>query len=72
MSGTDAASFRESHALMVRLLLEQQRADLADGLPLSNRIDPKRLQPRDRDRLKQSFKTINALNWVMQNALSSV
>ncbi|CAA7612844.1 DUF294 nucleotidyltransferase-like domain-containing protein [Magnetospirillum sp. SS-4] len=72
MSAADAASFRESHGLMVRVLLEQQRADLADGLPLSNRIDPKRLQPRDRDRLKQAFKTINALNWVMQNALSSV
>lgn len=71
MSATDATLFGESHALMVRILLEQQKADLADGLALSNRIDPKRLRNAERDRLKQAFKSINALNWEMRNALSS-
>jgi CBS domain-containing protein len=71
MSVSDASLFKDSHALMVRLLLSQQQADLADGLQLSNRIDPKRLRPVDRDRLKLAFKSLNALNWEMQNALSS-
>jgi CBS domain-containing protein len=72
MPAGEAASLRDSHEMMVRILLEQQQADLAAGIPTSNRIDPKRLAPADRDRLKQTFKTINALNWVMKNALSSV
>ncbi|MBF0325812.1 putative nucleotidyltransferase substrate binding domain-containing protein [Magnetospirillum moscoviense] len=72
MSAVEAASLQANHELMVRILLEQQQADLAAGIPTSNRIDPKRLAPDDRDRLKQTFKTINALNWVMKNALSSV
>jgi len=71
LSGADASLFQESHALMVRILLAQQQADLAAGLALSNRIDPKRLRSLDRDRLKQAFKAINALNWEMQNALSN-
>lgn len=70
MSALEAASFQESHELMVRILLDQQLADLEAGLPLSNRIDPKRLRPRDRERLKEAFKAINALNWIMQNALA--
>ncbi|MBI5163087.1 MAG: hypothetical protein HY985_04205, partial [Magnetospirillum sp.] len=45
---------------------------LAAGLPRSNRVDPRRLNGRDRDRLKSAFKSINALNWLLQNALSSV
>lgn len=68
----EAEAFRESHELMVRVLLEQQLADLAAGLPRSNRVDPRRLNGRDRDRLKSAFKSINALNWLLQNALSSV
>ncbi|CAA7623787.1 putative signal transduction protein [Magnetospirillum sp. LM-5] len=72
MSAVEAASLQANHELMVRILLEQQQADLAAGIATSNRIDPKRLAPDDRDRLKQTFKTINALNWVMKNALSSV
>jgi signal-transduction protein with cAMP-binding, CBS, and nucleotidyltransferase domain len=72
MSASDATLFRDSHALMMRVLLEQQQIDLGEGLPLSNRIDPKRLRNLDRDRLKQAFKSINALNWEMQNALSAV
>ncbi|EME72008.1 putative signal transduction protein [Paramagnetospirillum caucaseum] len=70
MSAGEAAAFRESHELMVRILLEQQQADLAAGLPLSNAIDPKRLKSGDRDRLKQAFKAINALMWSMKNSLS--
>lgn len=68
----EAAAFRDHHELMVRVLLEQQRADLDGGIVLSNRIDPKRLPPPDRDRLKQAFKAINALNQVLESALSSL
>lgn len=70
MPRREAASFRESHELMTRILLDQQLADVAADLALSNRIDPKRLHPHDRVRLKEAFKAINALNWTMRNALS--
>lgn len=72
MPQAEAAAFRDSHELMVRVLLEQQQADLEAGIPLSNKVDPKRLKPQDRDRLKQAFKSINALNSVLESALSSV
>ena len=72
MSAAEAASFRDSHELMVRILLEQQRADMEAGIAPSNRVDPKRLSGNDRDRLKQAFKAINALNAVMETALSSL
>lgn len=70
MAPGEAATFRESHELMVRILLEQQQVDLSAGRPIGNRIDPKRLKPADRDRLKQAFKAVNALNWLLKNSLS--
>ncbi|MBI2235514.1 MAG: CBS domain-containing protein [Magnetospirillum sp.] len=72
MSATDAASFRDNHELMMRLLLDQQLADQAAGIPLTSRVDPKRLTSGDRDRLKAAFKSLNALIWLMRNALSGV
>lgn len=72
MALEEARTFRDSHELMVRILVEQQLADLADGIPLSSRIDPKRLRPHEARRLKEGFKHINSLIWVMNNALSTV
>lgn len=70
MSEIEATSFRDHHELMLRILLEQQQADLAAGMRPGNAVDPKRLRPSDRDRLKQAFKAVNALNWSMANSLS--
>lgn len=72
MVESEAKSFKDGHELMVRTLIGQQLADTALGIPISNRIDPKRLRPADRARLKEAFKTVNALTWVMNNALSTV
>lgn len=72
MSRAEAEGLCANHGLMVRILLEQQIADSEAGIPLSNRIDPKRLSTEDRNRLKDCFKSINSLGWVLQNALSSV
>jgi signal-transduction protein with cAMP-binding, CBS, and nucleotidyltransferase domain len=72
MSASEAQTLKESHELMVRVLIEQQIADGEAGVKLSNRIDPKRLAPETRDRLKDAFKRINALGWVMQSATSTL
>ncbi|HSV28712.1 MAG TPA: putative nucleotidyltransferase substrate binding domain-containing protein, partial [Candidatus Omnitrophota bacterium] len=72
MNEEEARGFRDSHDLMVRLLVDQQVAAAKVGAALSNRIDPKRFRPHERRQLKQAFKNINALTWVMQNALSTV
>lgn len=72
MAEEEARGFRDSLELMTRALIGQQLADHAAGLPITNRVDPKRLRPHERARLKEAFKSINALGWLMQNALSTV
>jgi CBS domain-containing protein len=72
MNAEEARAFKESHELMVRLLVRQQVADLQAGRPIGNRLDPKAFRPHERRRLKEAFKAINGLTWVMKNALSTV
>ncbi len=72
MPATDADTFQQVHALMLGILLDQQIADTEAGLPISNRIDPKRLSADQRSRLKDGFRSINSLAWLMGNALSTV
>lgn len=71
MPAHEAQKFIDGLDLMLRVLAWQQVADLADGLSLSNRIDPKRLPEADRHRLKEAFKSLGALHWVLTNALST-
>lgn len=72
MSPAEAQALKDSHELMVRILIAQQIADGEAGIKLSNRIDPKRLAPADRAHLKDAFKSINALGWVIQSATSTL
>lgn len=71
MPAHEAHKFIDGLDLMLRVLARQQVADLAEGLTLSNRIDPKRLPADDRHRLKDVFKSLGALHWVLSNALST-
>lgn len=72
MSRHEAAGLVAGLELMLRALIRQQIADLEAGRSPSNDIDPKRLPPPERDRLKATFRAIDSLNWVLRNALSTV
>jgi CBS domain-containing protein len=55
---SDALDFHEHHQLLLTLLLEQQLADIADGLKPSARILPERLKKSMAKRLKAALKSI--------------
>jgi signal-transduction protein with cAMP-binding, CBS, and nucleotidyltransferase domain len=72
MSDEEANAFSRLHDFMIGLQIRQQLADIRNGLALSNRVDPKIMSRAERSYLKDGFKRLNALAWVMQNALSTV
>lgn len=72
MSDDEANAFSRLHDFMIGLQIRQQLADLRNGIELSNRVDPKIMSRAERAYLKDGFKRLNALAWVMQNALSTV
>ncbi len=72
MSEDEAAALSRLHDFMIGLQIRQQLADLKNGLAISNRVDPKIMSRAERSYLKDGFKRLNALAWVMQNALSTV
>jgi CBS domain-containing protein len=71
MPAHEAERFIDGLDLMLRVLARQQVTDLADNIPLSNRIEPKRMPEDERHRLKDVFKSLGALHWVLNNALST-
>lgn len=51
----------DAHALILRLMLDQQAHDLAEGVPVSSKVATARLSNRDVQRLKAALKTIETL-----------
>lgn len=60
----DWRDFLDVREIVLRVMLEQQLADLAMGLPATARIDPKRFDKRLRSRLRWAFKRIRVLKHV--------
>ena len=61
----------DAQALLLRLILEQQIADLAAGREPGSKIDPDALNRRDRDRLKAALKHLDLLPDMIQGVLTS-
>jgi CBS domain-containing protein len=57
----DLRDFIEVRELVLRVMLEQQLADIASGLSPSANIDPKRFDKRTRTRLRWAFKRLESL-----------
>lgn len=72
MSEDEARALSRLHDFMLGILIRQQLADIRDGVPRSNRVDPKIMSRTERAELKDGFKRLKALAWVMQNGLSTV
>ena len=60
----DLRDFIEVREVVLRVMLEQQLADLAMDIPPSARIDPKRYDKRTRSRLRWAFKRLRTLKFV--------
>lgn len=52
------------HEVVMRVMLEQQLADIAAGLPPSARIEPKRFDRETRGKLRWAFKRLRTLNYI--------
>lgn len=60
----DLRDFIEVREVVLRVMLEQQLADIAMQIPASAKIDPKRFDKRTRARLKWAFRRLKTLKYV--------
>jgi signal-transduction protein with cAMP-binding, CBS, and nucleotidyltransferase domain len=60
----DWRDFLEVREVSLRVMLDQQLADIAAGIPPSSNIDPKRLTRRLRERLRWAFKRVRTLKYI--------
>lgn len=60
----DWRDFLEIREVVMRVMLDQQLADLAAGLAPSARIEPKRFSKQTRNRLRWSFKRLKTLRYI--------
>ena len=51
----------EAHRILLGIILGQQLLDIARGTPPSSRVDPKEVQPSDRERLKWALEHVKAV-----------
>jgi signal-transduction protein with cAMP-binding, CBS, and nucleotidyltransferase domain len=54
----DAENLSEAHRVLTAALLEQQIADIAAGITPGNQVDPRRLTPAARQRVKQALRNV--------------
>ncbi len=60
----------DAHALILSLMLEQQAADMAEGIPVSNLVATARLSSRQAGRLKAALRTVETLPTLLRSLLS--
>lgn len=74
MACEEAQGLIAIHELIARILLKRQAvlARTGDVGAKRNMVDPGILSREERRRLKEAFKRLKALNWVIRNALSTV
>lgn len=60
----DWRDFLEIREVVMRMMLDQQLADLAAGIPPSARIEPKRFNKHTRNRLRWAFKRLRTLKYI--------
>jgi len=67
MHEDDLSSLLEAHEIILRIMLEQQLADLAAGQEPSARIEPRKLPRPTQRKLKTAFKRIRTLKLTVGN-----
>jgi CBS domain-containing protein len=65
----DLAALAETHAVFLDLILAQQIADIAAGVPVTNEVAVKRVSQRDRDRLRSALGQVRNLDQLAHDLL---
>ena len=60
----DWRDFLEIREILMRVMLDQQLADLAAGIAPSAKIDPRRFDRQTRARLRWAFKRLKTLRYI--------
>lgn len=68
-AAADLAAMAEAHGVLLSVILDQQLEDLRAGLPVSNKVDPRRLDAARRADLKEAFKVAAGADAVLHTLL---
>jgi signal-transduction protein with cAMP-binding, CBS, and nucleotidyltransferase domain len=71
LSHDDEVQLRDAHELLLRVVLEQQIADIKAGVALSARVLVARLDGLTRRRLKEALRLIAHIDWTVRDSLTS-
>jgi signal-transduction protein with cAMP-binding, CBS, and nucleotidyltransferase domain len=67
--GEDLARLLDAHEMILGLILDQQLADLANGLPATSQVEVRRLAELEQDRLKEALQVVRQIDVTVRNAL---
>ena len=67
----DIDALFDAHAVFLEFILDQQLADAAQGIPVSNRVEVKNLSAHDRGRLRTALGAISHLDQFAKDELFS-
>jgi signal-transduction protein with cAMP-binding, CBS, and nucleotidyltransferase domain len=71
LSRDDEAHLQDTHELLLRVVLEQQIADIEAGVAPSARVLVARLDGLTRRRLKEALRRIAQVDWTVRDSLAS-
>lgn len=69
ISEDDLAQLLDAHEMFLALILDQQLADLAAGLPASSEVEVKRLRELQQERLKRALHLVQQIDMIVRHAL---
>jgi signal-transduction protein with cAMP-binding, CBS, and nucleotidyltransferase domain len=59
----------DAHEMILRLILDQQLADLGAGLPATSMVEVKRLLELDKERLRQALHIVGQIDLIVRDSL---
>lgn len=68
-SGADFDALDTAQSVFLDLIVEQQIADFANGIPPSNSVELKRLSTRERSQLRRALESVDSLDVLTQDHL---
>src|SRR5690606_13496702 len=66
----DLDAWIEAHGVILNAILEQQRVDIGAGRPPSNKVEPRRLNRSEQERLKESLKSLKHVDDTVRDLLT--
>jgi signal-transduction protein with cAMP-binding, CBS, and nucleotidyltransferase domain len=66
----DGLLLKDAQELFLSVILDQQLADIAAGLPPTTKVAIRRLNPVVRERLRSALKEIDLMDWAVRGALA--